>query len=148
MTTRLIVVRPSSTLRPACSSDFAEAFDRRSPQLALVTCIACARDGDGQYPVGGITLADHRTVERRSSMIVAGGDPRGCSCVETEGADTRVRMGGPCLELSFIDMTERVGFGGRGGLLSVASIPTTHNNGFLFGNTPTVEATRQIERYT
>jgi glucose/arabinose dehydrogenase len=115
--------------------------------LALVTCIACARDGDGQARFGGITL---RLITDRLEAPVfltsPAGDPR-LFVVEQEGR-IRVIRDGRLLEQPFLDLTAWVGFGGERGLLSVAFHPDYAHNGFLFVNYTDRNGDTQIERYT
>src|SRR5258705_891092 len=115
--------------------------------LALVTCLACARDGDSQTRLGGITL---RMITDRLEAPVfltsAAGDPR-LFVVEQEGR-IRVIRDGRLIERPFLDLTARVGFGGERGLLSVAFHPDYAHNGFLFVNYTDRSGDTQIERYT
>jgi len=59
----------------------------------------------------------------------------------------RIVREGHLLERPFLDLTDRVGWGGERGLLSVAVHPRYRENGFLFVNYTDKHGDTQIERY-
>lgn len=114
--------------------------------LVLLSCIACARDGDGQPRLGGITL--RRITDRVESPVcltAPAGDPR-LFIVEQEGR-IRIVRDGRLLAAPFLDLASKVAYGGERGLLSVAFHPDYARNGLLFVNYTDKSGDTQIERY-
>jgi glucose/arabinose dehydrogenase len=74
------------------------------------------------------------------------GDPR-LFIVEQPGR-IRIVENGKLISKPFLDITDKVGFGGERGLLSVAFHPLYRSNGFLFVDYTDKHGDTRIERYT
>ena len=109
--------------------------------LAVPACAAPAFE-----PTGGLRL--ERVVEGLESPVhltAPARDPR-LFIVEQPGR-IRIVKAGRLLATPFLDITDRVGFGGERGLLSVAFHPRYASNGFFFVNYTDRHGDTRVERY-
>ena len=110
--------------------------------LAPAQALAAARP----EPASGLAL--ERVVARLESpvhLISPPGDPR-LFIVEQPGR-IRIVENGTLLPAPFLDITDRVGYGGERGLLSVAFHPRYATNGAFFVNYTDKHGDTRVERY-
>lgn len=120
--------------------------------LALVVCTAARDDAPSQKgdmlanPIGLAVEEVARGLDNPVYLTAPASDLR-TFIVEQPGR-IRVVENGKLLEKPFLDIRNKVGYGGERGLLSVAFHPQYRANGFLFVNYTNKAGNTRIERYT
>ena len=124
---------------------------RRAPFLAALIALAAlpwpARAASPKpATAAGLALQTVAAgLESPVHLISPPGDPR-LFIVEQPGR-IRVVKGGKLLAAPFLDITDRVSYGGERGLLSLAFHPRYAENGVFFVNYTDRRGDTQIERY-
>jgi|PersoiStandDraft_1058852.scaffolds.fasta_scaffold27239_2 glucose/arabinose dehydrogenase len=120
--------------------------------LALVVCTAARDDAPSRKsdmlanPIGLAVEEVARGLDNPVYLTAPASDPR-TFIVEQPGR-IRVVENGKLLEKPFLDIRNKVGYGGERGLLSVAFHPQYRANGLLFVNYTDKAGNTRIERYT
>jgi glucose/arabinose dehydrogenase len=125
---------------------------RSARALAFVALLAlagaCTTGHAAQRPARGTGLTLERVASGLESPVhltAPAGDPR-LFIVEQRGR-IRVVERGTLLPNAFLDIADRVSYGGERGLLSVAFHPRYRSNGFFFVNYTDREGDTRVERY-
>jgi hypothetical protein len=115
--------------------------------LAALVGVACARNGAGESQrTPGLTLTRvAQGLESPTYLTAPAGDPR-LFVVEQPGR-VRIVRDGRLVPRPFLDITDRVGWGGERGLLSVAFHPDYRRTGTLFVDYTDKAGDTHIERY-
>ena len=121
--------------------------------LTTIVCAAPKDDASSQKPVEfsalpiGLAVEEvARGVDNPIYLTAPANDPK-LYVVEQPGR-IRIVENGKLVERPFLDIRNKVGYGGERGLLSVAFHPQYNTNGFLFVNYTDKNGDTQIERYT
>lgn len=116
----------------------------------LLTAPACAQPQGSASGRGGAAPAIRLApvvsgLESPVHLTAPAGDPR-LFLVEQPGR-IRIVANGRLLAAPFLDLTDRVGYGGERGLLSMAFHPGYRRNGFFYVNYTDRRGTTRVERY-
>lgn len=120
--------------------------------IALVVCTGARDDAPSRKgdmlanPIGLAVEEVARGLDNPVYLTAPASDPR-TFIVEQPGR-IRIVENGKLLEKPFLDIRNKVGYGGERGLLSVAFHPQYRANGFLYVNYTDKAGNTRIERYT